>query len=91
MWNASIGKQFMKKKQAELKLSVYDILNQNKSVTRTIGDNYFEDNRTNVIRRYVLLSFTYNLNRMGGKNNQMQMPQNMQRMMERGMRTFRTN
>jgi hypothetical protein len=89
MWNGGLSKQFMKNKAAEVKLMVYDILNQNKSITRTIGDNYFEDNRTNVLRRYVLLSFTYNLNRMAGRNQQMQLPQNMQRMMERGMRQFR--
>jgi len=87
MWNASLSKQFLKNKAAEVKLTVLDILNQNKSITRTIGDNYFEDNRTNVIRRYFMISLIYNVNRMAGK--QMQMPQNMQRMMERGMRQFR--
>jgi len=85
MWNASLSKQFLKNKAGELKLTVYDILNQNKSITRSIGENYFEDNSTNVIRRYFLISFIYNLNRMGGK----QMPQNIQRSMERGMRQFR--
>jgi Outer membrane protein beta-barrel family/CarboxypepD_reg-like domain len=86
MWNASLSKQFLKNKAAELKLTVYDILNQNKSITRTIGENYFEDNSTNVIRRYFLISFTYNLNRMANRN---QMPQNMKTMMDRGMRQFR--
>ena len=87
LWNAGIGKKFLKKQQAELKLTVFDLLNENKAITRNIGDNYFEDNRTNVIRRYFLLSLTYNINRMAGRNQQM--PQNMQRMMERGMRQFR--
>ncbi|HEV8273459.1 MAG TPA: outer membrane beta-barrel family protein [Chitinophagaceae bacterium] len=86
MWNASLSKQFLKNKAAELKLTVYDILNQNKSITRTIGENYFEDNSTNVIRRYFLISFIYNLNRMANRN---QMPQNMKNMMDRGMRQFR--
>jgi hypothetical protein len=85
MWNASLSKQFLKNKAGELKLAVYDILNQNKSITRTIGENYFEDNSSNVLRRYFLISFIYNLNRMGGK----QMPQNIQRTMERGMKQFR--
>jgi hypothetical protein len=43
MWNASLSKQFLKNKAGELKLTVYDILNQNKSITRSIGENYFED------------------------------------------------
>ena len=90
MWNASISKQFLKKKEAEIKITVLDLLNQNKSITRTIGENYFEDNRTNVIRRYFLVSFIYNLRRMSGRN-QPQVPQNMQRMMERGARQFRNN
>jgi hypothetical protein len=88
MWNASISKQFLKKKEAEIKITVLDLLNQNKSITRTIGENYFEDNRTNVIRRYFLVSFIYNLRRMAGRN-QPQLPQNMQKMMERGARQFR--
>lgn len=88
MWNAGISKQFLKNKAAEIKLSVLDILNQNKSINRNTGDNYFEDTRTNVIRRYFLLSFIYNLNRMAGRTQQ-QLPPNMQRMIERGARQFR--
>ena len=86
MWNASLSKQFLKNKRAELKLTVLDILNQNKAITRTIGENYFEDNRTNVIRRYFMISLTYNLNKMANRN---QMPQNLKNMMERGMKQFR--
>jgi len=86
MWNAGLSKQFLKNKAAEVKFTVYDILNQNKAITRNIGENYFEDNRTNVIRRFFLLSLTYNINRMPNRN---QLPQNMQRMMERGMKQFR--
>jgi hypothetical protein len=86
MWNASLSKQFLKNKAAEIKLTVLDILNQNKAITRTIGENYFEDNRTNVIRRYFMISLTYNLNRMANRN---QMPQNLKNMMERGMKQFR--
>ena len=88
MWNASLSKQFLKNKAAEVKLTVFDLLNQNKSITRNIGENYFEDNQTNVLRRYFLVSIIYNINRMAGRNQQ-QLPQNMQRMMERGMRQFR--
>jgi Outer membrane protein beta-barrel family/CarboxypepD_reg-like domain len=88
MWNASVSKQFLKNKEAEIKFTVLDLLNQNKSITRTVSDNYFEDNRTNVIRRYFLVSFVYNLRRMAGRN-QPQIPQNMQKMIERGARQFR--
>ena len=86
MWNGSMSKQFLKNKAAELKFAVYDILNQNKSVNRTVGDNYFEDTRSNVLRRYFLVSFIYNLNKMGGKRNQL--PDGIQKMIERGAKQF---
>jgi len=61
IWNAAIGYKFLKNRQAELRLSIYDILNQNKSLTRNITELYYEDIQTNVLQQYLMLTFTYNL------------------------------
>ncbi|MEI9957826.1 MAG: hypothetical protein WDM90_16350 [Ferruginibacter sp.] len=70
LWNASLAKQLFKKKNGELKFSVNDLLNQNQSITRTQGDNYYYDARTVVLKRYFLMTFTYNLNRFGKRGQQ---------------------
>jgi hypothetical protein len=88
LWNASMSKQIFKNKKGEIKLSVNDILNQNQSITRNTGDNFIEDVNSVVLRRYFMLSFLFNLNKMGGKNAQQNMPQ-MPRFMERNMRNMR--
>jgi len=64
--NAAIAKQLFKKKQGELRLSVFDFLNQNVSITRNITENYIQDVQTKVLTRYALLTFTYNLRNFTG-------------------------
>lgn len=64
-WNASIAKSFLKNKRAEVKLTAYDILNQNQGISRNANQNYIEDTRYNVLQRYFLLSFTFSLNKAG--------------------------
>ena len=65
LWNAAIGKKFLKKQAGELKLSVFDLLNQNQSISRTVNPNYITDARNMVLRQYFMLTFTYSLRNFG--------------------------
>jgi hypothetical protein len=58
----SIAKQLFKKKNGELRLSVFDLLNQNVSVNKSVTSSLETYTRTNVLTRYAMLTFTYNLN-----------------------------
>ncbi len=58
--NAAIAYKFLKNRQAEIRLTVYDLLNQNNSVSRTNTDSYIQDSQTNVLKRYYMITFTYN-------------------------------
>jgi hypothetical protein len=83
--NLSIGTQIFKNKSGELKLTVYDVLNQNQSIVRTVTDNTVRDVRTNILTRYASLTFTYNLRKFAGAN--MPMPSFMNNMFRRSQRT----
>jgi hypothetical protein len=61
VWNASIGKKFLKSKSAELKISGYDLLNQNNSISRTVSASKIQDTKVNTYKRYFMIVFTYNL------------------------------
>ena len=68
VWNASIGKKFLKNQAAELRFGAYDILDQNKSISRSVSPTEITDTRINAYRRYFLVLFTYNLRANRGKD-----------------------
>ena len=68
LWNAAIGKKFLKKQAAELKLSVFDLLKQNNSITRTSTVGYVEDDQSQVLQQYFMLTFSYKLKSFGKAN-----------------------
>jgi hypothetical protein len=90
LWNASIAREIFRKRNGEIKFSVNDILDQNKSITRTVGDNYITDTRSNVVKRYFMLSFLYNLNRAGGNAKRTDAMPRMPRGMQREMQQLKT-
>lgn len=65
LWNASIGKKLLKREEAEISLSAYDLLNRNTNINRNISERFIEDSQTNALQRYFLLNFTYNLRKFG--------------------------
>jgi len=60
LWTAGIGKKVFKNQRGEITLSVFDILQQNQSITRDVTETYIEDLRSKVLQRYIMLSFAYN-------------------------------
>ncbi|MDN3204335.1 outer membrane beta-barrel protein [Algoriphagus sediminis] len=59
LWNIEAGWRFAKNNKAELKAVVFDLLNQNNSISREITDVAVTDTFTNVLTRYGMLTFTY--------------------------------
>jgi hypothetical protein len=52
---------FLKDQKGNLKLSVYDLLNQNTNVFRQTNENAIIDRQINFVQRYYMLTFTYNI------------------------------
>jgi hypothetical protein len=74
LWNMSAGKKFLKEQKGEIKLSVFDLLKQNRSISRTTSVAYVEDVRNEVLQQYFMLTFSYRLRNFGAaarqRNNQ---------------------
>lgn len=60
LWNMSAGKKVFKNRLGEVSVNVYDLLKQNNNIRRNISEIFIEDTQSNVLNRYVMLSFTYN-------------------------------
>jgi len=66
LWNMGAGKKFLKDQKGELKLSVFDLLKQNRSITRNVTDaGDIEDVQNTVLQQYFMLTFTYSLRNFG--------------------------
>lgn len=71
LWNIAISKQFLREKQASVKIQCYDIFNDRNNVLRVTAANYISDTKTNMIGQYVMLSFNYQFSiRPKGSNNE---------------------
>lgn len=59
--NAALGYKFLKDKSLDVRFSVNDILNQNTGLSRSVTETYIEDSKTQVLKRYLMLTITYDL------------------------------
>ena len=64
--NAALEKQFLKKKNASLKLQAFDLLNENTNVNRTVTAYSITDTRTNRLQRYFMVSFVFRFSKFDG-------------------------
>ena len=65
LWNVSFGRKFLKDNRGDLRFKVYDLLNQNTSISRNVTPAYIEDIQTVVLQRYVMVIFTYDIRHFG--------------------------
>ncbi|MES2002936.1 MAG: outer membrane beta-barrel protein [Bacteroidota bacterium] len=66
-WNAALTMLMFNQDKGQLKFAVYDILNRNNSVNRYINGNAIIDSRTNVLQRYFMLTYSYNIRSLAGQ------------------------
>ncbi len=66
LWNASIGKKFMKN-NLEAAFGVNDILSQNRGFNRNFTSSSFTETYYNTLRRYWMLTVTWNFSSTGAK------------------------
>ena len=59
IWKASLSKYLLKNQALEIKLSAFDLLNQNIGISRSNGLNYIENSEIVSLGRYALLSVIY--------------------------------
>ena len=63
LWNAYLGKKFLKDDKAIIKIAAHDILNQNIGYSRYMNSNEIEETSYQSIARYFLLSFVWNFSK----------------------------
>jgi hypothetical protein len=66
LWNAGLGYRFLKDESLELRLTAFDILSQNNSISRNVTETFVEDRETEVLQRYLMVSLSYRLRNFKG-------------------------
>jgi len=67
IWNAQISKNFLKNNAATVRVKIYDILQQQTNLSRTIANTRITDSQYNTLGSYFMVHFVYRFNTLGGK------------------------
>ena len=62
--NLSIYKAVLKSKKGEIRLSAYDVFNQNRGISQSAYQNFVSQEQVRTLARYFMLSFSYNMRGM---------------------------
>jgi hypothetical protein len=61
LWNVALSLSILKHEQAQIRLSLYDLLNNNSYNFRYLSSNTLVESQSNSLKRYALLSLIYNI------------------------------
>ncbi|GHB82447.1 outer membrane beta-barrel family protein [Persicitalea jodogahamensis] len=64
--NMSLYKIMLKSKKGEVRLSAYDVFNQNQGIRQFASQNFVTTEQVSTLARYFMLSFTYNMRGVTG-------------------------
>ncbi len=64
--NAAINFTMLKDEKGVLRLSVFDLLNSGNSISTSVNRNMISVYQTNILQRYFMATFTYNIRTIGG-------------------------
>ena len=65
LWNAWVGKKFLKGDVLLVKASANDLLNQNVGFNRQVNSNFISQNTYSTIQRFFMLSVVWNFTKAG--------------------------
>jgi hypothetical protein len=64
-----IGKKLFKNQNGEIKFLAYNLLNKNNSISQTVTAAYIQNTETQMLHRYYMIMFTYNIKKYKGATN----------------------
>lgn len=67
LWNAQISKNVLKNSAGTIRFKIYDILQQQSNLSRSISDTQVSDTEYNTLGSYFMVHFVYRFNTLGGK------------------------